>query len=156
MQSTVQVGMYWLLLNHPSQARAPIQVTPGTRLRVLVVDDSATDATLLEYELGRSGFDVSSQRVDSADEMSAALASEEWDVIISDFAMPSFTALDALRIARDDGRHLPVVVVTGYVSEQTRQSVLQAGADDCLNKDDLRHLASRVAQLLVTRAHQGG
>jgi two-component system response regulator len=148
IEATAQVGAYWLLLNRPTEACPGAQIpTPGARLRVLIIEDSPTDATLIEYELSRTGYDVSALRVDSADATEAALASGEWDLIVSDYAMPSFLAFDALKIALGSGRRVPFIVVSGAISDQTVQSVLQAGADDCFSKDDLRRLAARVAEL---------
>jgi two-component system, response regulator len=151
MESAAQVGMYWLMINQPVQVAAATvaQATAGTSLRVLLVEDSAADATMLEYELGRAGYDVSALRVDSAQRMEAALAAEDWELIISDFTLPGFVALDALEIARRHDSTVPFIVVSGTLSDQAGQSVLRAGANDYLSKDDLRRLASCVARLLA-------
>jgi two-component system response regulator len=154
IEATAQVGAYWLLLNHPAQAQGQGQGPPATngrKLKVLIIEDSPTDATLLEYELGRAGYEVFAHRVDSAEQTEAALTEEQWDIIVSDYAMPSFMAVEALEIARRDGRLTPFLVISGYMSDQTIQSVLRSGADDCFNKDDLRRLSARVAELLAAR-----
>jgi CheY-like chemotaxis protein len=148
IEATAQVGAYWLLLNRPTEAGAPSQATPpDTKLRVLIIEDSPTDATLIEYELSRTGYEVSSLRVDSVEGTEAALASGEWDLIVCDYAMPSFLAFDALKIARQGSRSIPFIVVSGAIGDQGVQSVLRAGADDCFGKDDLRRLTARVAEL---------
>ncbi len=60
--------------------------------RVLSVEDSATDAKLIVHELRRGGRDIESERVETAEAMRAALARAPWDVVLSDWSMPRFTA----------------------------------------------------------------
>ena len=62
----------------------------STPLRLLLVEDSEGDARLIVLELEQSGYDVSFERVATADAFSAALSSPEWDVIIADYYMPGF------------------------------------------------------------------
>ena len=70
-------------------------------LRVLVVEDSEDDALLLLRELKRGGYDVTSERVDTPEAMTAALERGGWDIIISDYKMPRFNGLDALKLVRE-------------------------------------------------------
>ncbi|MFN7130763.1 MAG: histidine kinase, partial [Myxococcales bacterium] len=72
-------------------------------LRELLLEDSADDAELVLLELRRGGFEVESRRAWTAAGMRDALLAGEWDVVLADFAMPSFTALDALRILHEFG-----------------------------------------------------
>ena len=62
------------------------------KLRVLVVEDSASDAKLLIHELKRAIGSVEFERVEDADAMRAALRAESWDVVTSDWSMPRFRA----------------------------------------------------------------
>ena len=64
--------------------------------RVLLVEDSAGDAALIERALAKSGYAVYSERVVNAQEMLAALAKQPWDVIIADYRLPEFGAPSAL------------------------------------------------------------
>jgi two-component system response regulator len=151
IESAGRVGVYWLGLNRPDTAAEPEpeRVARAGRLRVLIADDSTTDAILVEYELGRAGYAVTTLRVDRADSMRSAMATAEWDLVVSDVAMPGFDALEALRIAREHDRRLPFVVLSGFVGDGTAQALMSAGADDCLAKDDLAMLPPRVAELLA-------
>ncbi len=79
----------------------------GKPLRVVFVEDSENDALLLARELSTSGFDLHSQRVDSAASLNAALDSGDWDLILSDHSMPGFSGLEALEIVRARGADLP-------------------------------------------------
>jgi len=68
------------------------------QIRVLMVEDSEDDALLVERELKHAGYQVETRRVDTREEMIAALQSEKWDLIISDYAMPQFSGLAALEV----------------------------------------------------------
>jgi CheY-like chemotaxis protein len=72
-------------------------------LRVLIVDDSDSDAQLLVWELRRAVYHLSCERVETAEAMGAALARQQWDVVISDYTMPGFSGRDALRLLHASG-----------------------------------------------------
>jgi len=69
-------------------------------LRVLLVEDSEDDADLLKIALKRGGYDVICERVDTPESMQAALPREQWDIVISDYVMPRFSGMDALKLVR--------------------------------------------------------
>jgi signal transduction histidine kinase len=118
------------------------------KLRVLLVEDSEHDATLVLAELKRSGYDVVSERVYSADALTATLAGREWDLVIADYSMPSFTGLEALKIVRTSGFDLPFIVVSGTIGEDVAVAAMKAGAHDYLIKDRLARLAPAVEREL--------
>jgi signal transduction histidine kinase len=103
-------------------------------LRVLVIEDSAGDAEILVRELGR-GYQVTSERVESAAAMSEALDRDTWDVIVSDYTLPSFGAPAALAIVKERGLDLPFIIVSGAVGEETAVAAMRAGAHDFITKD---------------------
>ena len=70
------------------------------QLRVLIVEDDDDDCRLVLLELTRGEYDVEHLRVQTADAMRAALASEPWDLILSDYSLPKFSALAAMRSSR--------------------------------------------------------
>ena len=78
-----------------------------TPLRLLIIEDSEDDALLLERELTKNGYGLERERVDTPEAMKSALAAKTWDVIISDFIMPHFSGLEALRLVRESGCDLP-------------------------------------------------
>ncbi len=71
----------------------------GTSLRLLIVEDSEDDAALLLLLLRQAGYQVTSERVDSADALAQAL-NKKWDIIISDHSMPHFSGTEALKMVR--------------------------------------------------------
>lgn len=104
-------------------------------LRTLIVEDSEEDAFLLLRELRRGGYDPQFVRIDTAPEMQAALEHQTWDIVLSDYSMPRFSALQALRILKESGLDLPFIIISGTIGEETAVAMLQAGAHDFLLKD---------------------
>src|SRR3954452_18712912 len=102
----------------------------GTPLRALIVEDVEPDAVLLLRELKRGGFDVISERVDTADAMRAALSAKTWDIVLSDHSIPGFGALMALEVLRERGLDLPFIVTSGSVGEDAVVNAIRAGAGD--------------------------
>jgi two-component system, cell cycle sensor histidine kinase and response regulator CckA len=109
-------------------------------LRVLLVDDSEADAALLLHELRNGGYDVTGERVQTAAAMQAALESGTWDVVLADYSMPDFTALDALDVLRNSGPDVPLIIVSGTIGEETAVTALKAGACDFVVKGRLARL----------------
>src|SRR5438128_2412903 len=118
----------------------------ATVLRVLIVEDSASDAELMVRALRQGGFEVVQDRVQTADAMRAALARHPWDVVLSDYSLPHFDAPAALAVVRATAPHVPFIVVSGSVGEDTAVAVMQAGAADYIMKDRLQRLAPAVSR----------
>ena len=116
-------------------------------LRLLLVEDSDLDAAHLLLELRRGGFDPQVTRVETEDEFRAEVMSDEtWDVIISDYHLPRFSAPDALQIYRMSGLDVPFIVVSGAIGEETAVDLMRAGAHDYLLKHRLTRLVASVEQ----------
>src|SRR5216684_3299481 len=115
----------------------PETVTVGKPLRVLHVEDCAADAELLLDELSRGGYAVTATRVETADTMRDALRSQAWDVVVSDYSMPTFSAPAALALLREMGSDVPFIIVSGTIGEDTAVTALKAGACDFLVKGRL-------------------
>jgi diguanylate cyclase (GGDEF)-like protein/PAS domain S-box-containing protein len=110
-------------------------------VKVLIVEDSEDDAKLELRALRRGGFEPTHRRVQSAREVTQALADEPWDAVISDFSMPGFTGLDALAILRSTGLDIPFILVSGTIGEELAVNAMKVGASDYLMKDSLERLA---------------
>ena len=118
------------------------------RLRVLLVEDSAPDAELLLVSLAEAGYDPSAERVQTAEGMRRALARGGWQIILSDYSLPTFSAPEALAIAQELQPELPFIIVSGTVGEDTAVSALKAGASDFLIKGRLTRLAPAIEREL--------
>ena len=113
-------------------------------IRVLLVEDSAQDAELALCALREEGYDPAAQRVDTPDAMANALETQEWDVIIADYVLPSFSGLDALRLVQHKELDIPLIIVSGNIGEDVAVDAVRAGARDYVLKSYLKRLAPAV------------
>jgi PAS domain S-box-containing protein len=117
-------------------------------LRILIVDDSDDDATLITRALHQNGYDAIPKVVDSAKEMKKALESQEWDVIVSDHAMPRFSAPASLLLAKQLRPLIPFIIVSGEIDQKLAVSLMRNGAKDYISKLELSRLAPAIEREL--------
>jgi PAS domain S-box-containing protein len=117
-------------------------------LRVLIIEDSVFDAQMLVSILRTGGNEVTSERLETAEAMRAALANRKWDVILADYNMPQFDALAALRILQESKLDVPFIIVSGGIGEDTAVAAMKAGANDYLMKGNLHRLVPAVEREL--------
>ena len=110
------------------------------KLRVLHIEDSIRDAQLLSRHLLRAGYELTSERVETADAMRAALKASEWDVILCDYSMPQLNALAALSVMKETGLDIPFIIISGTVGEDVAVEAMRCGAHDYLMKGNLTRL----------------
>ena len=106
-------------------------------LRVLIVEDSKSDAELVLRQLEKSEYSIHYERVETAKDMEAALEKQTWDIVISDYKLPGFNAPAALAILQKTKLDIPFIVVSGSIGEETAVELMKAGASDYLMKDKL-------------------
>lgn len=131
---------------------SPVTSTPSAKLRVLLVEDSEEDAALVLLALRTGTWDLHWQRVDNGPKLKESLAENSWDLILSDYNMPGFDGLSALRIIREHGLQIPVILISGTIGETLAVAAMKAGANDYLMKDNLQRLIPAVEREL--REHQ--
>jgi signal transduction histidine kinase len=117
-------------------------------LRVLIVEDSENDALLLLKELTRSGYDPFYERVYTGADLKLSLENQAWDVIISDFVMPQFDGLEALKLIKEMGIDTPIIIISGKISDETAVRAMKAGAADYIMKDNLKRLGPAIEREL--------
>jgi PAS domain S-box-containing protein len=120
----------------------------GIRIRVLIVEDSTDDAELVLRQLRRAGYDPVFERVQTAEEMKTALEREAWDLVVSDFSMPQFDALAALKLLIQSGHDLPFIVVSGTIGEDIAVTIMKTGAHDYILKQNLTRFVPAVQREL--------
>jgi len=120
----------------------------STLLRVLIVEDSEDDAELSLRELRRGGYDPAFERVESAVAMRAALEAGGWDLVVSDYHLPQFSAPDALAVLKQSGLDVPFIVVSGFIGEEAAVEILLAGAHDFIVKTKLARLLPAIQREL--------
>jgi signal transduction histidine kinase len=121
-------------------------------LRVLIIEDSENDALLLLRELRRSGYDPIYERICTADGLVSALEKQSWEVIISDFVMPQFSGLEALKLSKSKGLDIPFIITSGKISDDTAVLSMKAGAADYINKENLSRLGPAIERELQETA----
>jgi two-component system cell cycle sensor histidine kinase/response regulator CckA len=120
-------------------------------IRVLIVEDVPADAELMEAELRRAGLDIDLRRVEEEGPFRSALEEYRPDVVLSDYTLPRFDGLSAVRVTLERHPEIPVIIVTGSVNEETAVRCLKAGAVDYLLKERLGRLPSAVQAALERR-----
>src|SRR5437868_2892760 len=113
-------------------------------LRALIVEDSPDDSDLMIRELKRGGYVPACTRVETAEQMRAALTNGEWDVVLADYSLPKLNAIGALKVLQETGIDLPFIVVSGSIGEEVAVAAMRAGAHDYLMKDKLARLCTAV------------
>ena len=124
-------------------------------IKALIVDDSPDDAILIEAALRRGGIEVLGQRVETADEMEAALETGHWDVVLTDFRMPRFDTYSALDLLHERGLTTPCIVVSGVIPIENALAFVKAGARDFVEKGDLQRLVPVIERELSARVNDG-
>src|SRR5438876_336605 len=123
-------------------------------LRVLIVEDVENDAALVLRELARGAYDVTHLRVDTAEALREALLTREWDLVVSDFSLPAFTAMEVLKILSASGPDLPCIIVSGTIEEEGAIDAMKSGAGDFIAKDRLARLLPAVSRELQKAAER--
>jgi diguanylate cyclase (GGDEF)-like protein len=119
-----------------------------TPLRVLLVEDSEDDATLLVRELRKGGYVPEFQRVDTGTDLEAALLHDSWDIIITDHNLPGFSSVAALAIIKRSELDIPVIIVSGSIGESIAVEAMKNGAHDYIMKDNLTRLVPAITREL--------
>ncbi len=126
----------------------PSSAVSSLALRILLVEDQPLDAELLLLELKRSGFaSALVRRAETAEEFNRELAHAP-DVILCDYALPAFSAPEALRIVKQRQLDIPFIIISGSIGEEIAVDAIKHGADDYLLKDRLGRLGPAVTQAL--------
>jgi PAS domain S-box-containing protein len=117
-------------------------------LRPLIIEDSEEDAQLLLRELRHGGYEVEFARVETAEAMQSALAQKAWDLVLSDYSLPQFSALKALEVLKASGLDLPFIIISGTIGEDMAVTALKAGANDFLIKGNFARLGPAIEREL--------
>ncbi|MSS99727.1 MAG: PAS domain S-box protein [Pedosphaera sp.] len=119
-----------------------------TQLRVLIVEDSEFDSRILVSLLRAGGYEIISKRVETSEDLAAALTAQSWDLVLADYNLPRFSAPEALKLLQDRGVDLPFVIISGGIGEDIAVAAMKAGAHDYLMKGNLARLLPAVEREL--------
>jgi PAS domain S-box-containing protein len=128
----------------------------GKPIRVLMIEDSESDAALVLLELRRHGYDPRFERVETRDGMNAALRRQTWDVIVAEYHQAQFGAPEALALLRQRQLDIPFIVLSGSIAEEVGAQMMEQGADDYVMKDNLARLLPAIERELSDAADRRG
>jgi signal transduction histidine kinase len=128
-----------------SAAEAP---PPARELRILLLEDNEPHAELVDHFLRESGLKFSLVRVETKEQFERQLEERVPDMILSDYALPSFDGYAALAIAKKRVPHVPFIFVTGTMGEEVAIETLKNGATDYVLKTRLGRLGPAVQRAL--------
>ncbi len=127
-------------------------------IRVLFVDDSEDDVLLLQRHLKNALYHCHSKQVDDQKSLISALASDEWDLVISDHNMPTLNSTQVVELVKSFNKDLPIIIVSGDIGEDVAVKGMSIGADDYIMKDNLKRLIPvierEISGATQRRAHQ--
>jgi len=117
-------------------------------IKILLVEDQITDAELAEYEIKKTTKSYVLKWVDSKEKYTQALEEFDPDIIVSDYNLPSFSGLEALKIKQAVKPDTPLIIFTGSLNEDIAVGCMKAGAVDYVIKEHMKRLGSAIASAL--------
>lgn len=112
-----------------------------------MIEDSTDDIELLLLQLRQGNYDPEYLQVESKEELLLALE-EKWDIILSDYSMPLFDGLSALRLVREKNPDIPFILVSGIIGEELAVKLMKTGAQDYIMKNNLQRLLPAIEREL--------
>jgi two-component system, sensor histidine kinase and response regulator len=113
-------------------------------LKILIVEDMASDADMLRYEIRRNNIVFEDKVVETKDEYIQAIVNFKPDIILSDYVLPRFSGLQALSVREELAPSIPFILVTGSLNEETAVEIMKKGADDYIIKEHLARIGAAI------------
>jgi two-component system, cell cycle sensor histidine kinase and response regulator CckA len=132
----------------------PGSSAPQAPLRILVIEDNAADAELCLWALKRGGVEFSADLARTREEFTSLVASKEYDVILSDYNLRAWNALDAIETINEDGKDIPFVLVTGSLADEDAVECVKKGVSDYVLKDRMARLPVAIRRALHEKAER--
>jgi len=121
-------------------------------LKILFVEDTDADFELAGMELYRNEITYEHMRVENSDDFKKALSEFKPDLVISDYSLPQFNGMQALKISKDYDASLPFIILTGTLNEEIAVECMKAGATDYVIKEHIGKLSFAVREALRYRS----
>jgi PAS domain S-box-containing protein len=123
-------------------------MTDKSPLRILLLEDNAADAALVQDVLEADGLRCEIVRVQTRAAFANALEDPQLDLILADYSLPSFDGVSALKLALGARPDLPFIFVSGTIGEEVAVEVLKIGATDYVLKTKLSRLVPAVQRAM--------
>jgi DNA-binding NarL/FixJ family response regulator len=135
-----------------SQSPGDVSVVRSEKaIRVLMLEDPASDADLIRRELDRPGLITVTERVDSEESFASAVRDFAPDVVLSDYKLGQFNSRVAQKILRDLRPTAAFIIVTGTITGAQSVEAIRAGAEDLVLKANLSRLPASIDEALSVR-----
>lgn len=121
----------------------------NTKIKILILEDSKSDAELLHYELKRNNVNFVSETVLTREDFETALDIFCPDIILSDYSLPSFDGVTAFNIKQTKYPDVPFIIVSGTIGEENAIELIKSGVTDYLLKDKLFTLNAKITRALA-------
>ena len=118
------------------------------QLKILILEDLASDAELMEHQLRKGGIAFTSKRVETREDFVNELKSSPPELILADYQLPSFDGIAALLIARERSPDVPFIFVSGTIGEDIAIETIKKGATDYVFKERLHRLVPVVLRAM--------
>lgn len=125
---------------------------PAKPIRILHLEDSRVDHTLVKFALQRAQLRCELELVDTLPDFRRELAQGRYDLVLADYHLPGFTGMDAWHVMREMPRDLPFVILSGAIGEEAAVDALHQGVSDYLLKDNMARLAHVIERALEVSA----
>jgi two-component sensor histidine kinase/DNA-binding response OmpR family regulator len=120
-------------------------------IKILIIEDVSSDAEIAERIIRMTGIDFISTRVESRAAFLASLSEFKPDLILTDYRLPHFDGMTALKLANELVPGVPVIIITGAMNEETAVECMKAGATDYVIKEHIDSLGSAVKGALYIK-----
>ena len=124
-------------------------LTMKKKLNVLIIEDYESDAELSVRYLRKAEYDISFERVETAEELTSALKKQSWDIVFSDYQLPHLNAPTALEIFQSFNLRIPFILISGAIGEEAAVGLIKSGAHNYVMKSKLEKLPSVVRHELA-------
>ena len=132
-----------------NQERGQMGKSPTKRrLRYVHIEGNKAEVARIQQALQSGGYEPDPLVVQTANELAVAIDQLEWDLILTDWTLPTFSAKAALAQLADRAVDLPIIVVSGVGKEEVIVDALKTGAQDYVMKGQLARLVPAVEQVL--------
>ena len=121
------------------------------KIHILLLEDVVSDSDLVQRELAKAKISFSGMRVDTREDFMQALWEFKPHIILADYSLPQFGAMEALRLLKGANADVPFILVTGSHSEEVAVECMKEGADDYILKASLTRLPSAIKNTLKKR-----
>ncbi|MDY6900913.1 MAG: response regulator [Cyanobacteriota bacterium] len=117
-------------------------------LHILLLEDDSVDSELIRATLKNGGINCELKQIETRSDFLAELQNDKWDLILSDYMLPQFDGISALKIAQETCPNIPFILVSGVLGEERAIEALKDGATDYVLKQRLERLLPSVSRAI--------